>query len=193
VCPVEPLPSVAEPERAPVAGAPREGRVIWIIGLSGVGKSTVANQLVEALAAEGTRPILFDGDELRSALGATGFDRESPRRLGCAHGPPCRLLAGQGHTVICAAIGLLHELHEWNRANLSRYVEVLLDVPRDELERRDSKGLYGTDAERSEVVGVDLPAEFPKAPDLVIRNFGSTDPRAAAELILDFLRSGDDR
>jgi adenylylsulfate kinase-like enzyme len=163
--------------------------VIWIFGLSGAGKSTVAHELVAALSSDGKRPILLDGDELRSALGADRFDRESRRRLAHVYARLCRLLARQGHTVVCASIGLLHELHAWNRANLERYVEVVLDVPFDELERRDSKGLYDGAAYRRDVVGVDVPAEFPKEPDLVVGNFGSTDARAAAARIVEFLET----
>jgi adenylylsulfate kinase-like enzyme len=174
----------------PVSPSPatvREGPVIWIIGLSGAGKSTVAGELVRRLAAEGVRPVVLDGDELRAALGATdAFDLESRHRLAFVYGRLCLLLARQGHTVVCAAIGLYHRLHAWNRAHLAHYFEVFLDVPREELERRDPKGLYGGAADGREVIGVGIAPEFPAAPDLVVSNWGPTSARSTAEEIFEF-------
>jgi cytidine diphosphoramidate kinase len=175
------------PSPATEPGTVREGPVIWIIGLSGAGKSTVAGELVHRLSAEGVRPVVLDGDELRAALGATdAFDLESRHRLAFVYGRLCRLLARQGHTVVCAAIGLYHRLHDWNRDHLAHYFEVLLDVPLEELERRDPKGLYGDAADGQEVMGVGLDPEFPAAPDLVVRNWGPTSARSSAERIFDF-------
>lgn len=163
-----------------------EGLVIWLTGLSGTGKSTVAQHLVRCLSHRGRKPILLDGDELRQALGnAQLFDSESRQRLAFTYGRLCRLLAGQGHTVICATISLYHGVHAWNRANIPTYIEVLLDVPLDELYRRNAKGLYGQTTDQPDVVGVGLPAEFPIAPDLVVPNWESITPESAAHFIVD--------
>jgi cytidine diphosphoramidate kinase len=159
-----------------------EGSVIWITGLSGAGKSTVAEELVRRLREDGVRPVALDGDGLRSALGDDGaYDPDSRRRLAFVYARLCRLLAEQGHTVVCATISLRHEVHAWNRANLGSYLEIFLDVPLEELSRRDPKGVYR--GPRESVVGVGFAAELPRWPDLTIRNFGSTTSSAAAELI----------
>ena len=162
----------------------RLGRVIWITGLSAAGKSTVAAIVVERLKAAGERPILLDGDALRTALGTQAFDRESRRRLGFAYARLCRLLAEQGHTVVCATIALHHDLHAWNREHLPGYTEVFLDVPLGELVRRDSKSVY---ADGREVVGVGLAAELPTDPHLVLRTYGATTPEVAAAEILELV------
>jgi adenylylsulfate kinase-like enzyme len=163
-----------------------EGLVIWVTGLSGAGKSTVARHLVRCLSHRGRKPILLDGDELRDVFGSTQvFDPESRRRLAFTYSRLCRLLAGQGHTVICATISLYHAVHSWNRANIPRYTEVLLDVPLDELHRRNPKGVYGETADQTDVVGVGLTAEFPIAPDLVVRNCESTSSESAAQFVVE--------
>jgi phosphohistidine swiveling domain-containing protein len=98
----------------------------------------------------------------------------------------CRLLAEQGTDVICATISLFHEVHRWNRENIPSYREIYLRVPLDELRRRDSKGIYAG-AERGDtrdVVGIDVPAEAPEAPDLVLDNHGSLDVATAVDRIL---------
>jgi len=178
--------SVSAPSAAVAAEAIRAGRVIWITGLSGAGKTTVATELVRRLRSEGARPILLDGDELRAALGVVGgFDLEQRRRLAFVYARLCRLLADQGHTVVCATIALYHEVRAWNRTNLAGYTEVFLDVPLDELERRDPKGIYAASGNGHAVVGVDLVPELPTTPDLVVPNFGSTTPGAAVDRILE--------
>ncbi|HVV13125.1 adenylyl-sulfate kinase [Amycolatopsis sp.] len=160
------------------------GPVVWITGLSGAGKSSVAGELTGRLRRDGHHPILLDGDELRAALGtSSAFTGESRRQLATTYARLCRLLCGQGHIVVCATISLRHEIHDWNRKNLSRYVEVFLDVPLTELRDRDPKGIYraGTD-----IVGLGVDAEFPVAPDLHIHNHGATSARQAAEKLYEF-------
>ena len=118
---------------------PPQGRVVWITGLSGAGKTTLARALQRALPGS----LLLDGDELREALGASGhgFDAESRRRLALTYARLAGRLARQGATVIVATISLFHDLHAWNRANLPGYVEIFLDVPEDDRRGRDPKGL----------------------------------------------------
>lgn len=157
------------------------GAVVWITGLSGAGKSLVANKLTRLFREKGLYPILLDGDELRDALlMSTTFVPETRRQLAGIYGRLCRLLARQGHVVVCATISLHHAVHEWNRKHLPGYTEVFLNVPLDELRRRDPKGVYG--AGRN-VVGVDLKAELPRAPDLMIANHGVVSAEAAAATV----------
>ena len=98
----------------------------------------------------------------------------------------CRLLAGQGADVVCATISLFHEVQRWNRENIPGYREIYLRVPIDELRRRDNKGIYagaqGGDAR--DVVGLDVPAETPESPDLVLDNYGALDVATAVDRIL---------
>ncbi len=83
------------------------GYVIWLTGLSGAGKTTIAHELLKRAVAAGKSPILLDGDELRWALGATSkFDPDARRELGLTYARLCRLLSIQGHAVICATISL---------------------------------------------------------------------------------------
>ena len=163
-----------------------QGRAIWITGLAGAGKSTVAGLLAERLRRSGQTPILLDGDALREVFGrTTQFEKEDRRALAGQYGRLCRELAGQGFPVICATISMFDDVRAWNRENIPGYFEVYLRVPADELGRRDQKGLYSGRAGGAEgtVVGVAQDFEAPKAPDLVIDHFGRVSPASAVERI----------
>ena len=130
--------------------------------------------------------MFLDGDALRTAIAEDlGHGSAGRRRSAMRNARLCRLLARQGTDVVCATISLFHEVQRWNRANIPGYCEIFLRVPLEELRRRDRKGIYAAAAERAtpHVVGLDLPAELPEAPDLVLENFGTLDAGAALERI----------
>jgi adenylylsulfate kinase-like enzyme/phosphohistidine swiveling domain-containing protein len=164
------------------------GRVFWITGLSGAGKTTVGRELWSRLRAA-ARPVTFlDGDALRAVMAEDlGHSARDRRRSAMRNARLCRLLAGQGADVVCATISLFHEVQRWNREHIPGYREIYLRVPIDELRRRDCKGIYAR-AQRGDagdVVGIDVPAETPEAPDLVLDNYGALDVPTAVDRILE--------
>jgi glutamine kinase len=172
-----------QPEAEP---APQPGRVFWITGLSGAGKTTLGRELWNRLRAAGRPATFLDGDALRAAI-AEDLDHSAGNRLRSAmrNARLCRLLAEQGADVVCATISLFHDVQRWNRENIPGYREIYLRVPIDELRRRDSKGIYA--AARGglrDVVGLDVTAEAPEAPDVILDNYGALDVSAAVDRIL---------
>lgn len=150
------------------------GRVLWITGLSGAGKSMLAHEVVSRLRAAGEVVVMLDGDELREVFGAVATNaqnhgREGRLALAMQYAHLCRMIAAQGLTVVISTISLFREVHAWNRANLPGYFEVYLKVPLEELRRRDPKEIYRRfDAgELINVAGLDFPIDEPEAPDWV--------------------------
>lgn len=172
------------------------GRVVWITGLSGAGKSVLAAALVARLRDFDDKILLLDGDELREVFGATSvnvqnYSRDKRIVLAMQYAHLCNMLAKQGFTVVIATISLFKEVQEWNRANLQGYFEVYLRVPLKELRRRDPKGIYrGFDAgEIKNVVGLDFPFDEPEASDWIEEFLpGRTVDELADELLTAYLK-----
>jgi adenylylsulfate kinase len=149
--------------------------VMWLIGLSCAGKSTLASAVAARLRKKQHPVALLDGDELRQLwgndLGYTLADRKKNADRICRMG---QFLELQGIDVICAILSMFPESRQWNRSNLKDYFEVFIDAPMAQLVQRDSKGLYrrALSGEIKEVAGVDLEFPIPEAPDLVIENDG---------------------
>jgi bifunctional enzyme CysN/CysC len=151
------------------------GLTVWLTGLSGSGKSTIANAVAERLFAEGVIAYLLDGDNVRHGLNADlGFgaaDRaENVRRLG----EVARLMADAGLVVLVPAISPYGVDRDRVRAAHAEagltFVEVFVDTPLDVCEQRDPKGLY-REARAGRLLGftgIDDPYEPPVTPDLRI-------------------------
>lgn len=145
------------------------GIVFWITGLSSAGKSENAGRIARYLRQRGRPCIILDGDELRAAINAQKcFTREDRVRLGYQYCNLCKLISSQGVDVIVATIALYSEIHEWKEANLASCCTIFLDVPIEELRRRDPKKIYARyfANELSNVAGLDLPVDLPKKPDI---------------------------
>lgn len=164
---------------------------IWITGLSGAGKSTLATALVPLLKGRGEHVVFLDGDALREVFGAFDFNSENHKReariaLAMRYSHLCRILSGQGLTVVIATISMFAEVHAWNRDKVPGYFEVFLPVPMEVLRMRDPKGIYGRfDAgELSDVAGLDLLVDEPAEPDLTIQHAWGLGPAEAARKLL---------
>ena len=149
------------------------GGVVWLTGLSGAGKSTVAQALQQSLHGRGCRTVLLDGDNLRHGLnrdlGFSDADRaENVRRTGEA----ARLFADIGVIAICALISPRQADREAVRARFDddRFVEVFVNASLESCQARDPKGLYArvSAGEIASFTGVASAYEAPTAPDLIV-------------------------
>lgn len=151
----------------------QKGIIIWMTGLSGSGKSTIANQLAETLAESNFFSIVLDGDELRKTLnkdlGFSEADRtENIRRAA----ELAKLLVQKNIIVICSFITPLQK-HRELAAEITgdRYFEVFVDCPLWVCEQRDEKGLYrkARNHQITDFTGIDSPYETPEAPGLHLK------------------------
>jgi len=165
--------------------------VLWFTGLSGAGKSTIANLVEQKLAKLGRHTFLLDGDNVRHGLnrdlGFTEADRiENIRRVG----EVARLMSDAGLIVLTAFISPFRAEREMVRKMIpdGEFIEVFVDTPLADAEKRDSKGLYAKAraGELKNFTGIDSPYEAPEQPEIRIDTMAMR-AEAAADLIVEEL------
>jgi adenylylsulfate kinase len=184
------------------------GCVVWFTGLSGSGKSTVANAVDQRLHEAGVRSYVLDGDNVRHGLNATPqmlaarYGEEFGRRFGLGFGQQDReenirrvgavagLLCDAGLVVLTAFVSPYRADRDAVRASLADgdFIEVLVEAPLDVCETRDPKGLYkkARAGEIKDFTGVSAPYEPPVAPELVLASDKSS-PEDLATKVLQLL------
>lgn len=172
------------------------GATVWLTGLSGAGKSTVAGAVATLVAGEsiGAEVEVLDGDEVRRTISSDlGFSREDRDKQGQRVGFIAELLSRHRVLTLVPVIAPYSETRDAVRAHHdnhgSAFFEVYVSTPLQECARRDPKGLYARAAagEVKGLTGVDDVYEHPRTPDLQI-DTSTGSPEAAADRILELLR-----
>ena len=165
----------------------QRGRVVWLTGLSGSGKSTIANLVEKKLHAEGRHTYLLDGDNVRHGLnkdlGFTDADRvENIRRVA----EVAKLMVDAGLIVLVSFISPFRAERDMARGLMARddFVEVFVDTPLSVAESRDVKGLYkkARAGELKNFTGIDSPYEPPENPEIRIDTTAESAAQAAERI-----------
>ena len=161
-----------------------KGTLYFFTGLAGAGKSTIGGLFYERLKERKPDAVLIDGHQKREEAVSQGAPRDysNAARLAGARGmfANCRDLTERGLDVVCCSMSLFDEIRDWNRANIENYREIYIKVPMEILRKRRQE-LYSSDRD---VVGVHLPWDEPKRPDIVIENDGSEAPEVIVNRIV---------
>ena len=150
-----------------------KGITVWFTGLSGAGKTTIAQKLEKVLRERGRKVEIMDGDVVRTNLSkGLDFSKEGRdtniRRIGFV----CDLLARNGVVAIGAAISPYREIRDEIRANTENFLEVYIECSVEELTRRDVKGLYekALKGEIKNFTGISDPYEEPLNPEVILNS-----------------------
>jgi len=187
------LQSLAIDREARVRRNGHKAAILWFTGLSGSGKSTIANLVEKELHAQGAHTYLLDGDNVRHGLnrdlGFTDADRvENIRRVG----EVARLFIDAGLLVLCSFISPFRAERRMVRELVGEgeFIEIFIDTPIEECIRRDPKGLYSR-ARAGKIknfTGIDSPYEVPEHPEMVISTSDAT-AQEAAHRVIEEMRS----
>jgi adenylylsulfate kinase len=162
------------------------GWVVWITGLAGSGKTTISREVGSLIRSRTGSVFLLDGDRFREAMGNDlGYDVEDRLKNALRICRMAAYLSEQGIHVVVATISLFSQCHVWNRENLPRFLEVLVEVDEATLRSRNQKQLHEPGVQ--DVMGVDQTPEFPESPDVRIQNDEGAEPAVLARRIVDRL------
>ena len=143
--------------------------VVWLTGLSGAGKTTIAGAIARAVRPRLSSLVIIDGDVIRDLFGAgLSFDEEARKMQIGRIQRLAHFLAHQNIPVIVSALYSSPVLMDWNREHFPDYFEIYVDTPLETVVARDTKGLYSKaqTGELLNVVGVDIPWHIPVSPDM---------------------------
>lgn len=171
----------------------KRGLTVWLTGLSGAGKTTIAYRLGQILADRGHRVELLDGDVFRQhlskGLGYSKEDRdENIRRVGWV----AERLTAHGVTAIVAVISPYREIREEVKERIGDFVEIFVKCPVEVLIRRDTKGLYrkALAGEILKFTGISDPYEEPVSPNLTLDTAGETIEESVARVLASLEENG---
>jgi adenylyl-sulfate kinase len=171
-------------------GMPAKGLVIWLTGLSGAGKTTLARAIRQELLQTGRMVELLDGDEVRENLShGLGFSKEDRDRNVHRIGFVARLLARNGVTVLVSAISPYRQSRDDARRLIEgdcvRFLEVYVLCPLQVLIDRDVKGLYkrALAGEVRHFTGISDPYEAPLAPDCIVDSSAQSIEQSLSEIL----------
>jgi cytidine diphosphoramidate kinase len=169
--------------------------VIWLVGLSGSGKTTIGRGLYNYLKEEASNTVMVDGDEVRKIFSQdqkpADYTLEGRRINAKRILEICKWLDKQNINVICCILSIFTDIQLQNKTEFSKYFEIYIDVPFEILAERDDKGIYAPaiEGKTHNVVGVDIPFPQPISPDMVIDNSRfDIDPKIWAKRIFGIIK-----
>ncbi len=167
----------------------QQGFVLWMTGLSGAGKTTIALILMDELAKRGVKAERLDGDVVRESLtrdlGFTAEDRaKNIERVTFV----AKLLSRNGIGCVCSFISPYQSVRDGVRDNTTNFMEVFIDAPLEVVIDRDVKGLYkkALNGEIPNFTGISDPFEAPENPDIHVRTDQQT-PEESAQYLMEVL------
>jgi len=172
----------------------QQGFTVWFTGLSGSGKSTIAEMLFHEFQARGMKTEILDGDVVRTNLSkGLGFSKEDRDTNIMRIGFVANLLTRNGVATICCPISPYKETRDANRELIGNFVEIYVHATIEELaENRDPKGLYkkAIAGEIKGFTGVDDPYEVPENPELVVDTMNETPEDSLQNVLRTLVKLG---
>ena len=160
----------------------KTGKVFWITGFSGAGKTEIAKKIFKKISKKYGRTILVSGDDLRDVFLFKKYDQKSRLDYGYFYSKFCQLISNKGINVIIATVCLFEKIRKLNRKKIKNYIEIYIEADLDQIiKHQRKKNIYN---KKNNIIGKDIKAELPKNPDIrIINNFFKTIDILSSELI----------
>ena len=144
-----------------------KGILFWITGLSGSGKTTLAKKIFPFIKKKYGPTIHLDGDICRKIMCLKGFSYKERLSNAMIYSRISKILTDQNINVIFSLVGLTHKPRIWNKKNITHYIEIYIKSEIRKIISRRKKKIY---KKNKNLVGINIKAEFPKNPDIIIEN-----------------------
>ena len=145
-----------------------KGILFWITGLSGSGKTTIAEKIKKKIYDKYGPTLTISGDDVRTLFNYNKFSRKDRLTYALSYGKFCKYITDRNINVIFSTVSLFDKVRKWNRSNINNYIEIYIKSDIKDVIKKKQKYFYKGNYEN--IVGKNLKAEFPKSPDIVIKN-----------------------
>lgn len=161
----------------------KKGILFWVTGLSGSGKTTIAKKITRKINKLYGPTVVISGDNLRNMFNLKGYSYKDRLDTVKKYCKLSKFLTSQKINVVFAVIGMMDLVRDWNRKNIDNYVEIYIKSEIKEIIRRRKKKIYFLS--KKNLVGLDIKPEFPKKPDIVLKNNFKMNINELSEKLMD--------
>jgi|TARA_Y100000294_G_scaffold177545_1_gene203302 adenylylsulfate kinase len=160
----------------------KKGILFWVTGLSNSGKSTIAKKITPTINKTFGPSVFISGDDLRNFFNIKGYTRQERLKIGYNYSNFIKFITDQGINVVFAVIGLFDQVRNYNKKNIKNYIEIYIKTDIKNIIKFSKKKHYINN--NKFIWGIDLKPEFPKKPNIVIKNdFNKSTDKLAKELL----------
>tara|TARA_Y100000590_G_scaffold460861_1_gene621180 strand:- start:306 stop:827 length:522 start_codon:yes stop_codon:yes gene_type:complete len=146
----------------------KQGILFWITGLSGSGKTTIAEKIKNKISRKYGPTLTLSGDDLRKIFNFNKFSEKQRLNYALSYSKFCKHITDRNINLIFSTVSLFHKVRKWNKNNINNYVEIYIKSDIQEIIKKKNKFFYRGNYKN--IVGKNLKAEFPKSPDIIIEN-----------------------
>jgi len=160
-----------------------KGILFWITGLSGSGKTQISKKIYKQIKKNYGPTILFSGDDIRKIFDLKGYSYKDRLEIVMKYCKLAKSVTTQNINIIFAVVGMIHSVRAWNWKNIKNYVEIYIKSDLKKIIKKGKKRIYHQN--KNNIIGLDIKAEYPKKPHIILRNNFKKDINAcSADLMI---------
>ena len=144
------------------------GKLFWITGLSGSGKTSLAEKIKDKISKKYGNTVTISGDDLRRIFNYDKFSKKARLSYALSYCKFCKYITDQNTNVIISTVSLFHDVRKWNKSHIKNYLEIYIKADINKIIKMRKKFFYKGNYKN--VIGKNMKAEFPKRPDITIEN-----------------------
>ena len=145
-----------------------KGILFWITGLSGSGKTGIAENIKNNISNKYGPTVIVSGDDLRKIFNYKKFSRKDRLAYALSYSKFCKCITDNKINIILSTVSLFHKVRKWNRTNISNYMEIYIQSDINKIIKQKNKFFYKKNYKN--IIGKDIKPEFPQSPHIIVEN-----------------------